>query len=140
MDDWQGLTDEEWDRIQNLFPKFKKPFRKAKRKGGRPRASDRKAFEAILWKLSGGTLERLPPRFGSRRTACRRVQLWFGLGVLDRAWGHYIRRLDEPRLRLWAQALAANKRPPFWMEMLTVSFRVENPRLHVILSRPARNV
>lgn len=128
-DDWAGLSDAQWDDLKNLFPKYKRPFRKAKRKGGRPRASDRLAFDAILWSLRGGCLERMPTRFGYRRTVFRRLRSWFFVGPLESIWGAYLRSLPPEEVRRWRDILYEKKRRTFWQDSLVVLFKMHFDRL-----------
>jgi transposase len=120
MDDlheWLGIPETLWNQFRHLAQDPQRPFRKAKRKGGRPRIPNRRAFGAILWILrSGGTWKHLPKHFCSARTAQRRLKEW------DRArWLHVIFRgylsccVPEERLR-WRAVIAAeqNRRIRWW--------------------------
>jgi len=60
------LTDAPWEKIRPLLPKFRKS-----RRGGRPRANDRKVLEGILWiSRSGARWQDLPDEFPSPATCC----------------------------------------------------------------------
>ncbi len=127
MDDqWPGLSETQWDSIKGLLPRYKRPFRKAKRRGGRPRASDKAAFEAILWTLRNRArfLERLPERFGSRRTAFRRLDRWLRDGTLERLWDSLLNGIRGDELEPWTRALPACRRDTLWQEMLWVRLRL----------------
>lgn len=117
--DWPGLTDAQWDAIRFVLPRpAKRPFLKRLRKGGRTRASDKKCFEAILWTIwAGGTLERLPRRFGRRRTVCRRLRNWLPTGILGKLWEYYLLMLPEAEQREWLLRVRirdAFPRQPYW--------------------------
>lgn len=125
--DWPGLTQAQWDSIKNILSGYIRPRRrKVRRHGGRPPADDKKAFEAILWTLRGGTLERLPPRFGSRRTACRRLKRWGPCGALEQLWAHFFRGLDPRSRSDWAALFQRRqRRRAFWQDMLVTRFQME---------------
>ncbi len=58
------LTDAQWEKIRPLLPRPR-----SRRRGGRPRASDRKVLEGILWILrSGVRWQDLPEEFPSPAT------------------------------------------------------------------------
>ena len=118
-DDWPGVPQDLWDCL--YFPPEGVPDRRRRRrKRGRPRASHKKAFEALAWTLRGGTLERLPARFGSRRTACRRLREWLPSGWLISLWARYITRLSEAEFVGWA-ARAPKKEPRMaWQKMMLI--------------------
>jgi transposase len=55
------LTDAQWEKVQPLLPRPR-----SRQRGGRPRASDRKVLEGILWILrSGARWQDLPEEFPS---------------------------------------------------------------------------
>lgn len=104
--DWPGLTDEQWrDVSELLLPSKKRPWRRALRKGGRPRASDKRAFEAILYGFSGYGFERLPGRFGSRRTAFRRMKEWMEGAVLEKMWQRHFAHWSLQEMEDWHRAM-----------------------------------
>lgn len=122
---WGGISDKCWKDIGGCLPPRRPPFRKAKRRGGRPRASDKKAFEALIWTLrAGATLERLPTRFGYRRTAFRRLGEWFANASLERLWGYYLHSLSPSELEEWGYHLTRRARRTFWQDMLITSYRM----------------
>lgn len=123
---WPGLTDDQWNQLRPLVPGYYlRPSRKARRRGGRPRASDKKAFEALLWALGGGNLERLPARFAARRTACRRLKAWFPPAILDAMWARYVRMLDDTQAEAWRGIFRHKRRRPFWQQLLITTFRMQ---------------
>ena len=71
------LTDAQWDKVRPLLPRPR-----SRQRGGRPRASDRKVLEGILWILrSGARLQDLPEEFPSHVTCWRRLPDWEEQGV-----------------------------------------------------------
>lgn len=129
---WEGLSELQWEGIHRIFSgyrtmKERDRLRRKRRGRGRAPASDKQAFEAILWTLWGGTLERLPSRFGSRRTACRRLAKWEPRGLLEKLWGAYFDNLDEPTRLRWAERLEVleSRRQPFWREELVERVRLQ---------------
>lgn len=129
-DGWPGLTEREWDEIKGYFPRpVKRPWLRRKRRGGRRRASDKQAFEALLYTMRGGVFERLPRRFGSRRTAFRRLRHWWAGGTLERAWAHYARFIDKDKAGDWRRRLGRTPPRAFWQGHLAVAFRLHRPEL-----------
>ncbi|HKW61407.1 MAG TPA: transposase, partial [Candidatus Acidoferrum sp.] len=64
------LTDAQWEKLRPLLPKAR-----TSRRGGRPRANDRKVLEGILWVLrSGARWCDLPEEFPSPATCWRRLR------------------------------------------------------------------
>src|SRR5207253_5071729 len=71
------LPDAQWEKIRPLLPRPR-----SRRRGGRPRASDRKVLEGILWILrSGARWQDLPVEFPSPATCWRRLRDWEEQGV-----------------------------------------------------------
>jgi len=70
------LTDEQWNQIKDLFPKYRT---------GRPPKSNRTMFNAILWiARSGAAWRDLPKeRYGSWKTVYSRFCLWRDIGLLE---------------------------------------------------------
>lgn len=72
------LTDEEWNRIVDLFP----PEKSGKK--GRPRKDNRLMLNAIVWiARSGAPWRDLPERYGSWKTVYSRFRKWIDDGILD---------------------------------------------------------
>jgi len=77
------LTDEQWQRIADLFDKRKRM--------GRPPRDRREVIDGILWILNTGAAWRdLPPEFGPWATAWDLFDKWNGDGTLAKA----LRRLQ----------------------------------------------
>lgn len=116
--DWLGVQPYFWPKIaRHLPPRKQTPFLKARRKGGRPRADDRRSFSAILWRLRcGGAWSRLPKQFGPARTAKRRLAEWRYGGALERAWRAYLYQQSVVELERWAECfeLSANRNTLTW--------------------------
>jgi transposase len=92
------LTDEQWELIEPLLPKWKP--RPDKR--GRPPSPNRACFEGILWILQTGAAWRfLPDEFPSPSTCWRRLQRWQEEGVWLDAWRALLGVLDEAGLLKW---------------------------------------
>src|SRR3989454_11023146 len=71
------LTDAQWEKVRPLLPRPR-----SRRRGGRPRASDRKVLEGLLWILrSGARWQDLPEEFPSPATCWRRLRDWEEQGV-----------------------------------------------------------
>jgi transposase len=72
------------------------------RKGGRPRASDRKTFNGILWVLrTGAQWNEMPRRYGSYTTAWRRLKQWEEDGTWEKIWKKLLQLLSqEDKLKL----------------------------------------
>jgi transposase len=112
--EWNGVEPWQWRRIALELPRpKKKPFLKRLRKGGRPRADDRKALSAILWRIRcGGTWKRLPEKFGTAATARRRLSKWMEFGRLQRLFRAYLRQLGRHDLLMWRDAVAGRDFSP----------------------------
>lgn len=109
--DWGGIERRYWPLVRKQLPIVPgTPFLRSMRKGGRSRADDMLAVNAILWRLrTGGTWKNLPPRFGSARTAQRRLEKWSIGDRLDRIWKAYFTQLDVLELERWSACLEAAK-------------------------------
>ncbi|WP_390817772.1 IS5 family transposase [Symmachiella macrocystis] len=93
------LTDEQWDRIKDLFP-----WEPPTRYGGRPRKAPRDCLEGILWVLrSGARWKDLPNSFPSFSTCWRRFRDWTESGVFKIAWARLLDDLGEIN---WEEAMA----------------------------------
>jgi transposase len=93
------LTDEQWERIHSLLPAT------APGGVGRPRASDRRALDGILYVLRNGCRWRdLPPSYGSPVTCWRRFSEWEASGVWERVWQELLATLDAQGRQAWALA------------------------------------
>ena len=78
------LDDALWARLEPLLPK---PRRRARRRGGRARVSERAALTGILFVLRGGLPWQMLPRemgCGSGSTCWRRLVEWERDGVWRR--------------------------------------------------------
>jgi len=105
--------------MEYLFPASRKPFLRRMRKGGRPRADDRKCLEAIFWSArTGRSLRHAPPRFGRWRTSQRRFVQWHRWGILEKAWARYLHFTHLEERQEWRRALAEAR--AFWR----ISFRL----------------
>jgi transposase len=81
------LTDAQWSLIEGLFPK---------QTTGRPRLSDRRVLDGILWILCSGAAWRdLPERYGKWQTVYSRFRRWQESGLFDRILGRLQIELDE---------------------------------------------
>jgi len=96
------LTDAQWEKIEPLLPKLKKSKR-----GGRPWADNRKAFEGILWILrTGAPWADLPKQYPSPSTCWRRLRDWEEQNVWLNAWRAFLAELDEKGQLDWSEAFA----------------------------------
>ncbi len=107
------LSDRLWAVIEPLIPP-----EPPKRKGGRPRISDRAALTGILFVLRSGTPWELLPRemdCGSGMTCWRRLRDWQRAGVWDRLQRVLLDRLgrrnaiDFSRAALDSASVAAKR-------------------------------
>jgi transposase len=99
---WNGLTDEQWDKIKPHLPVRKKPWRKKDRVGGRPLFDERKCFDGVLWILkTGAPWSELPERFGASSTVHRRLQRWANDGTLEKLWHAFLAQLSEQQQVRW---------------------------------------
>ncbi len=72
------LTDEQWKRIQPLFP----PEYTGKK--GRPRKDNRNMLNGMLWiNRSGAQWRRLPERYGPWQSVYARFAKWRDDGILE---------------------------------------------------------
>ena len=70
------ISDDQWDCIEDLFPKPKRT--------GRPPTDSRKALDGIFWILRTGAPWRdLPKEFGKWRTIYGLFDKWNGDGTID---------------------------------------------------------
>lgn len=84
-----ALTDKQWAVISSLLP------RQDFRKGGRPRANDRKTLNGILWVLrTGAQWNELPGRYGAYATAWRRLKTWEEDGTWEKIWKRIVSKLS----------------------------------------------
>lgn len=69
-----GSTDQQWSKLEHLFPKPSKT--------GRPPKPNRLMFDGILWILRTGAPWRdLPARYGNPKTVFHRFTLWTRQGL-----------------------------------------------------------
>lgn len=74
------LSQEQWDEIKDCFP------RRKGRKGFAPKVSNRKAFEAVLYRERPGCPWRdVPAFYGVWHTISMRWQRWVEAGVPQKA-------------------------------------------------------
>ena len=96
------VTDELWSIVEPLLP-----AQQPKRKGGRPRVSDRAALTGILFVLrSGIPWEMLPLEMGccSGVTCWRRLRDWQEAGVWQRVHQELLERLHKAGRIDWSRA------------------------------------
>lgn len=88
---YRKLEDWQWREVAHHLPRRKPaPRRKRDRKGGRPRASDRACFDALIWLVfNDESWKDLPHDMPSQRTLRRRLRQWRGL--LEYMWRAYLR-------------------------------------------------
>ena len=105
------MMDRLWERVKALLPPA--PPRP---RGGRPRASDRACFEAVVHVLRSGCRWRdLPAHFPSPATCWRRHRDWTEAGVWAKVWRVVLDelaeagRLDTGELALDASFVEAKK-------------------------------
>jgi transposase len=85
-----ALTDGQWAVIAPLLPK------QDQKRGGRPRANDRKTLEGILWILkTGAQWSELPTHYGSYVTCWRRLKAWEEDGTWEKIWNRFLAVLSR---------------------------------------------
>ena len=85
------VSDEFWERVEPLIPPTP-----SHAEGGRPRISDRKAFEAMVYVLRTGIQwNALPREMGASSTVHERFQEWERAGFFERLWEEELARYDE---------------------------------------------
>jgi len=91
-----ALTEKQWAVLEPLLP------RQNFAKGGRPRASNRRTLNGILWVLkTGAQWSEMPRRYGSPVTAWRRLKIWEEDGTWGKIWKKLIQILSqEDKLKL----------------------------------------
>nr|WP_243029003.1 IS5 family transposase [Thermus albus] len=106
--EWKELRDEQWAFIEPLLP--------PKARTGRPRADDRKTLNGILYVLvTGCRWKDMPERYGSYKTAWRRLKEWEVRGVWEGLWkrlldwGYGVGRLSWERVGVDATTVEAKK-------------------------------
>lgn len=76
------VSDEFWERVEPLVPKAP-----SRARGGRPRMSNRKAFEAMVYVLRTGIQwNALPREMGASSTVHERFQEWEREGFFEEVW------------------------------------------------------
>ncbi|GAB3200662.1 hypothetical protein GCM10027293_22000 [Pontibacter aydingkolensis] len=86
------LTNEQWEKIQDLIPD---PVKRADGRG-RPAKDKRQVLEGVLWILrTGAPWKDLPARFPPYQTCHRRFQQWQEQGVMRRVVEALARDLME---------------------------------------------
>ena len=110
------LTEAQWEKIRPLLPKPR-----ARTRGGRPRAEDRKVLEGILWILrSGARWQDLPEEFPHPSTCWRRLRDWEEQGVWIAIWRAFLSELSERQQLSWSESFLdgsfapAKKGAPEW--------------------------
>lgn len=97
------VDDSLWSLIEPLLP-----AEKPKRKGGRPRLSDRAALTGIVFVLKTGIpWEMLPQEMGcgSGMTCWRRLAEWHAAGVWERLHRVLLERLQGAEQLDWSRAM-----------------------------------
>lgn len=105
------ITDEQWQRIESLFPPYCT--------GRPPKLSNRQAFNAILWILKSGAAWRdLPERYGSWKTVYSRFRVLADAGLFEKLFRQLIDdpdlenvSLDSTSIRGHQKATGAKKMP-----------------------------
>ena len=93
------LSQEQWEQIQGCF------HRRKGRKGFAPRVSNRKAFEAVLYRERTGCPWRdVPAAYGPWHTIYMRWQRWVAAGVPQKAM--IVRYLEAVKTGALDQSLA----------------------------------
>jgi transposase len=95
------LNDEQWKHLEALLPKANGK----NAKGGRPRVSDRKTLNGILWVMyQGEQWSKIPPKYGAYVTCWRRYREWEESGVWSQLWQAYFGSLERGAQTGWMVA------------------------------------
>jgi transposase len=90
------ISDQQWEQIEPLLPQ------QTFRKGGRPRANDRRTLEGILWVIQNGSQwAHLPKKYGAYVTCWRRFNEWQEQGVWEQVWMAYLKSLKKDDELQW---------------------------------------
>ncbi len=97
------LSDAQWLKISEFIPDSERsPL------GGRPRASDKKAFQGILWVLrTGAQWTALPnnrKQFASASTCWRRLREWTDQGVFLKMFRAFLAELNAGTKVDWEES------------------------------------
>ena len=96
------ISDEQWERIKEMFPRSKT---------GRPGKDSRLIFNAILWIVcSGAPWWDLPERFGSWKTVYSRFCKWRNEGILFRVFEDLKKDSDYENLSIDSMTVKAHQR------------------------------
>ena len=92
----RGLSQKQWALIEPLLP------RQDYKRGGRPRADDKKTIEGIIWVLTtGAQWNELPAKYGAYTTCWRRFRQWKKQGVWKKIWQELLVMLDTQEKLTW---------------------------------------
>ena len=85
-----ALTNKQWEVVSELLPE------QSFKKGGRPRADDRKTLNGILWVLrTGAQWIEMPKRYGIYSTAWRRLKRWEEDSTWEKLWHKLVQVLSQ---------------------------------------------
>lgn len=98
-----NLPDDQWLKISEFIPRVKSsPL------GGRPRASDKKAFQGILWVLRTGAqwcaLPNYRQQFASASTCWRRLHEWTEQGIFLKMFRAFLAELNAKTRIDWEES------------------------------------
>ena len=94
------LTEQQWKKIEPLFPRLPKNPR-----GGRPWIENRRVVEGILWILrSGAPWKYLPKEYPHPSTCWRRLRDWEEQCVWLDIWRTFLGELNERQQLKWSES------------------------------------
>jgi len=100
--EFRELNDGEWELIRHLLP--------PRARTGRPRADDRRVINGILYVLiTGCRWMDMPVRYGSYKTAWKRLKRWQAEGVWDRVFKALASMRSHDRVAVDSSTVEAKK-------------------------------
>lgn len=92
------IAEKMWLEIEPLIRKINEEKEKNKKKTGRPKSDEKKAFSGIVYILrTGSQWTEVPRIYGSKSAIHRYFQQWSEAGVFSDAWKKGLKEYDEKK-------------------------------------------